>query len=352
MVSGALAFQVRIAADPATPRRLVLSWVQVTGTSSYGFSGPGNPIAVSTSDDAGATWTAPVRASAPSRARLVAPTPLVANDLYVAFLDVGNDRLDYEGGHGGKGGPPYDGSWSLVVARSTDGGTSWQESVADQHLVPAERFLQLFVPTPAFIVSGTNMYLAYTDARLGDADVYVWRSNDRGVRWSGAVKVNDTRTRDGKEQYRPALSAAPSGRLDVIYYDRRADPNNSDNGVSLQSSFNEGLSFSRSVRLSDRPFSSQIGFGSENQMPDLGSRLGLVSTDAGALAVWSDTRNGTPLIQKQLLARGFVSISRSEPSLRAPLRIGGLVALAFGVSLVCVTHQHRPRRRRVQSRHE
>jgi len=98
--------------------------------------------------------------------------------------------------------------------------------------------------------------------------------------------------------------------VDVVYYDRRRDPRDIRNDVSLQSSFDGGQSFSSRLRLSQRSFDSRIGFGDEAGLPDLGSRLGLVSADAGALAVWTDTRAGTRASKKQDLAAGLVSFSR------------------------------------------
>jgi hypothetical protein len=211
--------------------------------------------------------------------------------LYVLYLDLGGDRLDYEGGHDGRGGPPYPGPWRLVLSRSLDGGATWEENVVDE-VVPTERFLAFLPPFPSLAIDRRRdvLYAAFHDGRLGDADVRVWSSADRGATWSGPRRVNDTPVRDRSAQYLPRLALAENGRLDVLYYDRRSDPRNVMNDVSLQSSFDGGRTFTDSLRLTDRPFSSRIGFGSERGMPDLGSRLGLVSGDTRALAVWTDTR--------------------------------------------------------------
>lgn len=39
---GPLAFQVRLASDPARPRRLYLTWLQASGTGLFRFTNPGN----------------------------------------------------------------------------------------------------------------------------------------------------------------------------------------------------------------------------------------------------------------------------------------------------------------------
>lgn len=276
-VLGPLAFQVRLTTDPARPRRLYLSWLQAAGVGLYRFTAPGNPVEVTRSDDGGRTWGPPARVSDPSRGRVVAPVPAVGPNgaLYVLYLDLGNDQLDYEGAHAGQGGPPYAGRFALVLGRSEDAGASWQQSVVDNAIVPTERFIAFLPPFPALAVDhgSGRIYAAFEDARLSPSDVYLW-SLSRGQRsWSAPARVNDTRPHDGTSQYLPQLAVAPNGRLDVEYYDRRGDPRNRFADVSLQSSFDGGRSFTAHVSLSGRSFDSGIGFGSERGLPDLGSRL-------------------------------------------------------------------------------
>lgn len=331
-------FQTRLAADPERAGRLYITWVEASGTSTWGFADVGNPIRVARSDDGGGSWMPPATISPPTRLRIVAPTIVVGSDhaVYVSYLDVGNDRLDYEGAHEGRGGQPDRGPWALVLARSPDLGGSWQETVVEDALVPAQRFLVLYPPTPSMAVDPRHagrLYLAFHDGRLGDADVYVWGSDDGGRTWTTARRVVDTPRRDGRSQYLPALSIAPAGRLDIVYYDRRADAADTMNEVSLQSSYDRGRTFTPRVRLSSRSFDSHIGLGSEREMAQLGSRLGLVSTPRGALAVWADTRAGSALTGRQDLARTVVAFPGRSP-LRAPLRVGGVAVGGLGLIAV------------------
>lgn len=327
---GPLAFQVRIAAGAGPAGPVFLTWLQAAGTSPWGLLGTTNPIVLSRSDDGGATWSAPRPISAPARSLVVAPTPVAAADgsLVVAYLDVGDDRLDYTGAHAGRGGDPYPGPWWLVVARSTDGAETWQEAVVDT-LVPDHRFLQLFPPTPALAVHGSRAYVAFDDARSGDADVWLWMSDDGGARWGAPRRVNDTQQGD---QYLPALAAAPDGRLDVVYYDRRGDPNGSMNEVSLQVSANHGRTFGSRIGLSDRAFDSRIGPGAERGMAELGSRLGVISLDGAVLGIWADTRDGNPATARQDLAVAVVAVSGGEPLGRGPLRAAGVALGAGGLA--------------------
>jgi len=335
-----LVFQLRLAVDPEDPQRVHLIWLQGSDVGFLKFAQPGNPILTTRSEDGGSTWSSPARVSSPERGRSIAPVPAVgpAGELYVLYLDLGEDQLDYEGAHRGEGGPPYPGTFSLVLARSVDDGTTWGESVVADRIVPIDRFVVFFPPSPSIAVAPDGrVYAAFHDARLGDSDVWLWSLAKGSEEWQGATRVNDTTERDGTRQYLPQVSVAPDGRLDVLYYDRRSDPDNVMNHVSLQASFDEGDSFTASARLSSQPFSSQVGFGSKEDLPTLGSRLALASTGDRALAVWTDTRAGTVATNKQDLARAVVAFSEPErlsPTAKDGLRYGGIALAVLGLGIL------------------
>jgi hypothetical protein len=352
-VLGPLSFQVRLAADPRASGRVYLTWLDGDNVGLLRFDSPGNPIRAMRSDDGGKTWTEPASLSDPSRSRVVAPAPAVgpSGELYVLYLDLGEDRFDYHGLHRGRGGPPSRGPWKLVLARSLDRGTSWEESIVARRLVPTERFIVFIPPFPSIAVDkgSGRVYAAFQDRRLGDADVFVWSLSPGDARWDGPTRVNDTSQRDGTSQYRPALSVAPDGRLDVVYYDRRGDPKDRRNDVSLQSSFDGGASFAPRVRLSTRRFDARLGFGAERGLPDLGSRLASLSTTDRLLAVWTDTRAGSQLTQKQDLYRALAAFSRPprlEEPLASVLRYGGLAVALLGLAFGAIVATSRYRRLR------
>lgn len=339
-VEGKLAFQVRLAADPSRPKRLYMTWLQAEEVGTLKFTAPGNPVRLARSDDGGATWTAPVRVSGAARQRVVAPAPVVGRDgsVYVLYHDLGDDRLDYEGGHLGRGGPPFTGPSSLVLARSRDAGATWSESVAATGLKPIKRFLVFLPEFPSVAVARDGrVYVAFHSNTLGDPDVWLWSLARDASTWKGPIRVNDTKRRDGTAQYLPKLAVAPDGRLDVLYYDRRDDKENLRNTVSLQSSFDDGASFTPAVRLSSKPSDSRIGFGAKEGLPDLGSRLALISSDRSALGLWTDTRAGVPATQKQDLAEAAVAVS-NPPQLsdaaKGALLFGGLLCGLAGLGLL------------------
>jgi hypothetical protein len=224
-----------------------------------------------------------------------------------------------------------------VLGRSTDAGATWRESLVDDRVVPTRRFLAFLPPSPSLAVDPRDgrIYAAFEDGAGSPSDVHLW-SLARGARdWEGPTRVNDTPARDRTSQYLPKIAVAPGGRLDVVYYDRRADGADRLNDVSVQSSFDAGRSFTRQVALTDKPFDSRIGAGSERGLPDLGSRIGLVSDASGMLAAWTDTRAGTVASNKQDIAFAAARVSSANLSATAAavLRYGAIALLLCALAL-------------------
>lgn len=352
-VAGELSFQVGLAVDPEDPERLYLTWLDADNSALSAFPEPGYPIVMSRSDDGGETWDDPVQVSDPDRERVLAPRPAVGDDgtLYVLHLDLLDDRLDYHGGHKGLGGPPYQGPWELLLARSDDGGQTWTESTVSDDLTPTERFLVFLPPFPSLAVHGDRVHAAFHDGRLGDADAWLWTSPDEGASWDSPVRVNDTPEGDGTTQRLPTVAVAPDGRLDVVYYDRRRDDEDVMAEVSLQSSGDGGETFGPRLALSAEPFDTRIGPGSERDMTDLGSRLALLSDDDQAMAAWTDTQRGTVDSAKQDIAQAVASFGGTAPGGSASvLRWGGVAAGAAGLATLGAFAAGRPASGRSRNR--
>lgn len=347
-VTGPYAFQVRLVAHPTTPDHLAMTWLQAQQTGTFAFPETHNPVVMAQSTDGGRTWGDPRPVSAPDRARVLAPVPAFGEDgdLYVLHLDVLDDRLDYHGAHSGLGGPPYPGPWELVLARSPDGGRTWSESVVADDLVPIERYLVFLPPSPSLAVDGERLFAGFHDARLGDPDVWLWASADGGASWDPPVRVNDTPEEDGSFQYLPAVAATPGGRIDVLYYDRREDPDDIANEVSLQSSVDGGQTFSDRVHVSGVAFDSRIGFGAGRGMPDLGSRLALLAAHDTALAAWADTRNAVLDSGKQDVYLTEIDF-RARTAPRTWVRAGGAASALVGLVVGAVALRGAFARKRV-----
>lgn len=290
-VAGELTFQPRIAVDPQGSVHLL--WLAAEAVALNQLAGPARIVA-SRSTDGGRTFSDPVPVSDTDRERVGAASPVIDSGgaLVVLYEDFRNNRRDFEGLEG----PVAEDPFALVVTRSQDGGRSFATGVElESNLVPSKRFL-VFLPDFPSLAAGPDgeLLVAWTDGRNGDEDVLIRRSADGGGTWSEAARVNDNPTGDGTAQYLPRLSVAPGGRVDVLFYDRRADPGNTETDVYLASSDDEGQSFTNR-RVSTTAFDSSVGptFGTAYGT-DFGTRLGLSSRDEGTYAAWTDTRLGNP----------------------------------------------------------
>lgn len=294
-VAGELTFQPRLAVDGEGTVHIV--WLQAAEVALNRLVGPA-VIVASRSSDGGASFSAPVPVSDPARQRVGAASPVItsAGALVVLYEDFKDDRRDFEGLEG----PPAEGPFALVVTRSDDGGQSFSPGVElESGIVPTRRFL-VFLPEHPSIAAGPDnaLYVAWHSATEGDddEDVFLRRSDDGGATWGEAVRVNDNPVGDGTRQYLPRVSVAPGGRVDVLFYDRRLDPSNVMTDAFLATSDDRGATFTN-LRVSSSSFDSGVGpvfnVFEETVEADLGSRIGLDSTDEGTAAVWTDTRLGS-----------------------------------------------------------
>ncbi len=297
-VLGPSNFGVRMAMDTEAgdKGRLHLVWLHATSDPPLGgFGPPPNPIVASYSDDGGNTFSDPVQVSDPARQRVVAPALALGPDnaVHVAYYDLGDDAVDYQGLEG----PVWKGTWSVLLASSTDGGGHFGASrVVDSSIAPPERVMLIFtMAPPALAADEDRLCLAWTDAREGDPDVILRCSGDQGGTWSNIRRLNDDNVGNGRRQYLPRLAMAPGGRIDAIFYDRRDDRLNVLNHVMYTFSTDGGKSFAPNRRLTAEHFESRIGQQYTNVAAvgqvEFGARLGLLSGSSEVLAAWTDTRN-------------------------------------------------------------
>ncbi|MGH9070471.1 MAG: sialidase family protein [Acidimicrobiales bacterium] len=275
--------------------RIHLAWVNTSASpTTDGFQPTDNPILADYSDDGGKTFSQPVRVSDPARQRVVAPALVLGpnHSVTVAYYDLGADARDYEGLQG----PTWSGKWSLVVATSHDAGRSFTTgSVVDDQVTPSSRVMLIFsMAPPAIAVDHRGrVFVAWSDARYGSADVVLRRSTNGGRTWGPLVRINHDQAADASMQYLPHLSVAPDGRVDATWLDRRGEVNDTYNNTYYASSTNGGLSFGPNVRLSSMSSNSRKGptypVPSAKGLVDFGSGLALVSLDSVVLAAWPDT---------------------------------------------------------------
>lgn len=347
-VLGPASFGVRMAIDPTQgpEGRIHLVWLQATSDPPLGgFEPPPNPIMAAYSDDGGRTFSSPREVSDPS-ALAVAPSLALGPDhaVHVVYFDLQDDTRDYFGLEG----PVWEGTWSVVVATSTDGGEGFGPGVVvDDGVVPWARPMLIYTLAPPALVAGEEDQLctAWTDARHGDADAVVACSHDGGGRWEDARRLNDDEVANGASQYLPQLGLSPDGRLDAVFYDRRDDPANLRAHVRYTFSTDGGAHFARNVRLTSEDSDVRVGqqytnVSAEGQY-EVGSRLGLLSRRSEVLAAWADARNSLPSTTAQDLFATTVTLSGPSSTQLDPLVAG---ALGTGTGLAGAAIYRRIRR--------
>ena len=350
-VLGPERYMVRMAIDRSvgTNGRIHLVWLQAGEDPPLGgLAAAANPIMSAHSDDGGRTFSAPVQVSDPARPRVVAPALALGPDhvIHVLYYDLRDDARDYQGLEG----PRWDGPWSVVLATSVDGGQSFSSVAVDEGVVPPERVMLIYtMPPPTLAVDDKGrLFAAWHDARNGDWDVFLRRSVDLGRTWGEPRRLNDDNRGNGRDQYMPRLAAAPNGRLDAIFYDRRNDPGNVRNDVYLTSTADGGATFTKNVRITTESSSSQIGtrypIPSARGLVEYGSRIALLSDDTRLVAAWTDTRNQDVDSFGQDVFAAEVDLGGSTRSDRPwPVVVGGLAVIAFLVAGAVAVRRSRAR---------
>jgi hypothetical protein len=122
-----------------------------------------------------------------------------------------------------------------------------------------------------------------------ESDVIYRQSTDGGKTFSPPKVINDDNPKDLFGQYIPNISVAPNGRLDVAWWDTRSDPGIRGNDVYYSSSVDDGKTWSKNMRVTDRTVDRKLGVWGNNF--DMSSPPAIASTNAYALFGWDDTRN-------------------------------------------------------------
>ena len=119
--------------------------------------------------------------------------------------------------------------------------------------------------------------------------------------------------------------------MDVVYLDRGRGGLDTD--ATLASSTDGGRSF-QNRRLTPQPFDGGVGPDLGRRFGvDFGTRLGLVSGDDEALAVWTDSTLGDAATGRQDIASARVQFTSRRGELR-PFPGAGAIVVGAGVVLV------------------
>ncbi|MGI8808433.1 MAG: sialidase family protein [Acidimicrobiales bacterium] len=160
-------------------------------------------------------------------------------------------------------------------------------------------------------------------------DVFHVRSTDRGKTWSTPTRLTDDPPQDLAGKYHPELAIAPNGRIEVAWWDFRNDNGNFATDVYLTTSFDDGASWTRNTRVTDRSISRRIGVWYGNS--DIRQPPGMAATNQYTLVGWDDTRNGDVTTQAQDIYSSMLQYERLGSGTSSALRYGVAAAAGLGV---------------------
>jgi hypothetical protein len=134
--------------------------------------------------------------------------------------------------------------------------------------------------------------LAFTSsAPFGTRRVLLVSSRDGGATWAAPVAVSPATP--GADQFLPAVAVDPHGRVDVVFDDRRDDPEHTRIALYDAWSRDGGATF-RDQRVGDVLFDGAAH--APTRGPFIGDYLGVASGPDAVHPIWTDTRTGWPEI--------------------------------------------------------
>ena len=173
----------------------------------------------------------------------------------------------------------------IFLTTSRNGGRTFSRARAIVHTAPIMFAVQTLerangFPQIAVDPHSRRLYLTWSDYRNGDLDVFVSTSSDGGKKWSAPVRVNNDSVHNGADQFFQWLAVDPAdGGINVIFYDRRGDPQNRTQIVVLARSTDGGHSFQNYAWTSE-PFDAGGVF--------FGDYSGIAAYDGRVYGVWTE----------------------------------------------------------------
>jgi hypothetical protein len=229
----------------------------------------------SRSTDGGVTWSAPIDISAhhglprDDNGAVEGFSGAVASDGTVYAVWADGDSIAFTSSH--DGGKTFAKSRSVIQTAPL--------YFAVQGLDRANGFPQIAID-PHHGKKG-KLYVTWSDYREGDIGVYCATSENGGKSWSKAVRVNSNAAHDGTDQFFQWLSVDPtSGAANVIFYDRRNDPDNRQTAVTLARSTDGGTTFTNYVWTSNTFAPKRDEF--------LGDYIGVAALNNKVYGVWAE----------------------------------------------------------------
>ena len=167
----------------------------------------------------------------------------------------------------------------IFLTSSRDGGKTFSRARAVIHTAPIMFAVDTLERANGFPQIGIDpksqrLYVTWTDYRNGDLDVFCSTSTNGGKKWSAPVRVNNDSLHDGADQFFQWLAVDPiDGAANVIFYDRRGDPQNRKQTVTLARSTDGGASFQNYAWTTDAFEAGEVFFGDYSGIAAFGGRV-------------------------------------------------------------------------------
>jgi Neuraminidase (sialidase) len=180
---------------------------------------------------------------------------------------------------------------AIMFTTSRDGGKTFSHARAVIHTAPIMFAIQTLdrangFPQIAINPNGKRLYITWSDYRNGDLDVFLATSDDGGKHWNTPVRVNTDPVHNGAEQFFQWLAVDPTdGSVDVVFYDRRGDPQNRKQIVVLARSTDGGHSFNNYAWTQDPFEAGGVFFGDYSGIAAYGGRV---------YGIWTEKPAPTP----------------------------------------------------------
>jgi hypothetical protein len=183
----------------------------------------------------------------------------------------------------------------LMFTSSHDGGKTFSHARAILHTAPIMFAIETLerangFPQIAIDSKSKRLYVTWSDYRNGDVDVFIAASDDGGQHWTVPARVNNDPVHNGAEQFFQWLAVDPvDGSVNVVFYDRRGDPQGKKQIVALARSTDGGQTFSN-YAWTDDPFdASGVFFGDYSGLAAYGGRV---------YGIWTEKPNAAPEAKK------------------------------------------------------
>jgi hypothetical protein len=263
---------------------IYVTWAQFNGQSTH------SPVQVAISKDRGDSFTI---------TQVTSSTVRNNQDQRVVTDPQGNAYLTFDNGiQGGKG-------TALYVSELTRGSSTWSTpyqfgTFANPVCIFPPSCFNLSggqfraggsYPVPAFDAANNRLYVTYADIKGSYAQIYLQSAPATNLTaWTAPVAVAPA----SADQFEGELGAAPNGRLDLSFYDRRYSANKLVD-LSYATSSDGGVTW-RTTRVTPAGFDpSQWGVPSGSSFrPFIGDYNGISSTNAGAELTWTGVSQPSP----------------------------------------------------------